>query len=385
MNFAKESIKLHRQKKGKIEIKSKIPLINRQVLSLAYTPGVAEASLQISKDKNKAYELTIKQNSVAVVSDGSAVLGLGNIGCLAALPVMEGKCAIFKEFGGVDAFPICLNTQNSEEIIKVVEAIAPSFGGINLEDIAAPRCFEIEEALLKKLDIPVFHDDQHGTAIAVLAGLINALKIARKTKKEVRVLISGAGAAGIAIAKLLLSEGFLKIYVLDTKGLIYPGRESLNFAKKEIADLIFAVNPKKEEYGSKDIKEAIVGKDVFIGVSAPGILNLEMIASMSDDPIIFAMSNPVPEIMPEIARKAGARIIATGRSDFPNQINNALVFPGIFRGALDSRKKKITQKMKINAAYALAGLIKKPTPEKFIPDIFDKRVVKAIRKSVVEN
>ena len=385
MSLAKESLKLHKIKKGKLEIKSKIPLRDKKALNLAYTPGVAEACLEIKKNKENIYKLTIKQNTVAVITDGSAVLGLGNIGPEASLPVMEGKCAIFKEFANIDAFPICLATQDVEEIIKAVKLIAPGFGGINLEDISAPRCFEIEKRLIKELDIPVFHDDQHGTAIVVLAGLLNALKIAKKKKEEIEIVISGAGAAGIAITKLLIDDGFRKIYVFDTRGLIYSGREKLNPAKEEIAMLTLEHNPKQTQYQGKSFEEIIKDKDVFIGVSAPGILTQKMVVSMAKNPIIFAMSNPIPEIMPDIAKKAGARIIATGRSDFQNQINNALVFPGIFRGALDGRKKKITQEMKIKAAYALANLIKKPTVAKFIPDPFDKRVVKTIRSAVIKS
>lgn len=382
MNLAKESIKLHLKKRGKLEINSKIPLKNKLSLSLAYTPGVAAVSLKIKNDKRKVYPLTIKQNSVAVVSDGSAVLGLGNIGPEAALPVMEGKCAIFKEFAGIDAFPICLATQNSQKIIETVERIAPVFGGINLEDIAAPKCFEIEKTLIEKLDIPVFHDDQHGTAIVVLAGLINALKIVKKKKSQVEIVINGAGAAGLAVVRLLLKDGFKKIYLLDTQGLIWPGRPKMNAAKKEVARLIFKHRLIDNEIKKRNLDQIIKNKDIFIGVSTAGILTADMVASMAKDQIIFAMANPVPEIMPDLARKAGAKIIATGRSDFPNQINNALVFPGIFRGALDGRKKKITEEMKIKAAYALATLVKKPTAQKFIPQLFDKRIVKTISDTV---
>lgn len=374
MDYNKESLKLHQKLKGKLEIKSKVLLKTRSALSIAYTPGVAEPCRQIFKNKSSAYKYTIKSNSVAVVTDGSAVLGLGNIGPEAALPVMEGKAILFKEFGNVDAYPICIDTQDPEKFIETVKMIAPSFGGINLEDISALRCFEIEKRLDQELDIPVFHDDQHGTAIVVLAGLINALKVVKKQKEKVRVVISGAGAAGIAVSKLLFHFGFKNIIVCDSKGIISKNRRDLNQPKKEILKLI-----PNRQYG--DLDTALKSADIFIGVSAPGIVTPEMIEKMNPDPIIFAMSNPIPEIMPDLAKKAGAKVVATGRSDFPNQINNVLVFPGIFRGALDARLK-ITPDMKIATALALSGLVKNPTPNKIIPSVFEKRVVGVISQAI---
>ncbi len=374
-----EALQLHEANKGKIEVRGKVRLRDKKDLSLAYTPGVAEPCREIARNKENAYKYTFKQNSVAVVTDGSAVLGLGNIGAEAALPVMEGKCLIFKEFAGIDAFPICLKTQETKEIIETIKNIAPVFAAINLEDIVAPRCFEIEEALKRELDIPVFHDDQHGTAVVVLAGLINALKVTGKDKniKVVKVVISGAGAAGIAITKMLLDYGIKNIILVDSFGAIYDGRkENMNFAKEGIAKLT------NKEKKSGKLSEIIEGADVFIGVSAPNILKREDIQKMNA-PIVFAMANPVPEIMPDEAKKGGAEIIATGRSDFPNQINNALAFPGIFRGALDAKAKDITEEMKLAAAKALASVIK-PTKEKIIADVFDKRVVKGIAKAVKE-
>jgi malate dehydrogenase (oxaloacetate-decarboxylating) len=357
---------------SKIEIKSKYKL-TKESLPIIYTPGVAKVSLAIAKSKKKAYDLTFKKNSVAVISDGSAVLGLGNIGPEAALPVMEGKAVIFKELGGVDAVPIVLATQDAEEIIKTVKAISPTFGGINLEDISAPRCFEIEQRLIKELDIPVFHDDQHGTAIVVLAGLINALKITGKNFKNIKVIISGAGAAGIAILKLLMQYGIRNIIIFDTRGAIYAGRkEGMNGSKIEIAKK----TNKNKFKGS--LKEALCGSDVFIGVSAPNLLKTEDIKVMSENAIVFAMSNPVPEISYTEAKKGGAQIVATGRSDFPNQINNALVFPGMFRGALDARIRLISDAHKIKAARAIADLVKKPQNDKIIPGVLDKRVAKAV-------
>lgn len=378
MDYKKLSLELHEAKKGKLEIHSKVKVENRQDLSIAYTPGVAEPCLRIAENKAEAYRYTAKGNLVAVVTDGTAVLGLGDIGPEAAMPVMEGKAILFKEFGGVDALPICLATKDVEEIVQTVKRISPTFGGINLEDISAPRCFEIEERLQKELDIPVFHDDQHGTAIALCAGLINACRLLGKEMKQQKVVISGAGAAGVAIAKLLLAFGLTEIVLLDRKGAISADDESLTPAKREIALL---TNPHREKGSLADV---IRGKDVFIGVSAPNIMTAQMVQTMNPDAMIFAMSNPVPEIMPEEARKGGAAIIATGRSDFPNQINNVLVFPGLFRGALDSRARQITEPMKMAATLAIADLI---SPEELsadyiIPDAFDKRVAKVVAEAV---
>lgn len=377
MNYAEESLKLHRQMKGKLEIASKVSLENKDDLSIAYTPGVAAPSMEIARDKNRIYDYTIKQNSVAVVTDGSAVLGLGNIGPEAALPVMEGKAILFKKFGGIDAYPICIASQNSEKIVETVKLITPGFGGINLEDISAPRCFEIEERLKKELDIPVFHDDQHGTAIVVLAGMLNALKVVGKRMEDVNIAISGAGAAGMAIAKLLLVCDAKNIIITDTAGVIYEGRkENMNPYKEEMAG---KTNRKKLK---GKIADALKGADVLIGVSGPNTITKEMIASMAKDTIVFAMANPVPEIMPADAKAGGARIVATGRSDFPNQINNVLAFPGVFRGALDARASFINEEMKHAAAHALSGLVEKPTEEKIIPSPFDDGVAEAVAKAV---
>ncbi len=344
---------------------------------MAYTPGVAEPCLEIAKDRNLVYKYTFKSNTVAVVSDGSAVLGLGNIGASAAIPVMEGKAVLFKRFADIDAFPICLETQETEEIIKAVKLIEPVFGGINLEDISAPRCFEIEKRLIKELDIPVMHDDQHGTAVVVLAGLINALKVSGKKKNEIKAVVSGAGAAGIATAKMMLDYGIKNIILADTAGAIYEGRkENMNPAKDEIAK----ITNKSRESGT--LGEVIKGADVFIGVSSAGILKKEMVKSMNNA-IIFAMANPTPEIMPDEAKKGGAKIIATGRSDFPNQINNVLGFPGIFRGALDANAMKINEEMKIAAAEALSGIVKEPSPEYIIPDPFNPEVVSRVAEAVM--
>jgi malate dehydrogenase (oxaloacetate-decarboxylating) len=372
----KYPIKIHEKLKGKIEIRSKAPLKTKKDLSIFYTPGVGAVSSYLAKHKNKSRELTIKNNSVAVVSDGSAVLGLGNLGPEGAIPVMEGKAMIFKEFAGIDAFPIVLDTQKTGEIINIVKNIAPVFGGINLEDISAPRCFEIEKQLKEILDIPVFHDDQHGTAIAVLAALINAFWIANKKINESKIVILGAGAAGIAISNLLLKYGTGELIVLDSKGVICKSREDMNEYKKQISQKTNGKNI------SGTLDEAIVGADVVIGVSAPRAIKPRHIKLMAKKPIVFALSNPIPEIMPIEAKKAGAFIIATGRSDFPNQINNALVFPGVFRGALDNRVKKITDDMKIKSAKNLAALIKKPAPDKIIPSVFDKKVVNAVANSI---
>jgi malate dehydrogenase (oxaloacetate-decarboxylating) len=359
---------------GKIEICSKRKL-TKKTLPVLYTPGVAEVAKAIARNKKLSFKYTIRKNSVAVVSDGSAVLGLGNLGPEAALPVMEGKCLLFKELGGVDAFPIVLAAQDIEEIIKIVKAIAPTFGGINLEDISAPRCFEIESRLIKELEIPVFHDDQHGTAIVVLAGLINALKVVKKNIKKIKIAISGAGAAGIATTKLLIKYGARNIILVDSQGIIHSERKvGMNWAKEKIAHLT--------NHAGIDgtIHDAINGADVFIGVSAPNILKSKDIKTMNKRPIVFAMSNPVPEIMPAEARKGGAYIVATGRSDFPNQINNVLAFPGVFRGVLDNRIKKITDEHKIAAAFALASLIKKPNRGKIMPDALDRRAFRAVAK-----
>jgi len=376
MDYFKKSLELHAKKKGKLEIKSKLPLNNKTDLSLAYTPGVAEPCREIAKDPTKAYKYTIKGNSVAVVTNGSAVLGLGNIGAQAALPVMEGKCVLFKKFANIDAYPICLDTQDPQEIIRAVKLIAPGFGGINLEDIKAPECFEIEEELEKELDIPVFHDDQHGTAIVTLAALINSLKIVGKKNNQIKIIINGAGAAGIAVTKLLLAYGVKNIILIDSTGAIYSGREKLNPAKKEIAKV---TNLKKEKGRIKDV---IRGADVFIGISVANVLEPKWVKMMAPKSIIFAMANPVPEIMPDKAKKAGAMIIATGRSDFPNQINNVLAFPGIFRGLLDSQAKKATLEMKLEAARTLASMVKNPTPNKIIPSVFNKQIVKKISQSI---
>jgi malate dehydrogenase (oxaloacetate-decarboxylating) len=374
MDLKKEALELHEKHQGKIEVVSKIPIKNKKDLSLAYTPGVAEVCNAIVKNPEDIYKYTSKGNTVAVVTDGSAVLGLGNIGPEAALPVMEGKCILFKEFGGVDAFPICLATQEVDQIVDIVKKIAAVFGGINLEDISAPRCFEVEEKLKKELNIPVFHDDQHGTAIVVLAALINALKIVGKDK-DVKIVISGAGAAGIAVTKMLLNYGFKRIIACDRSGAICEGREeNMNWAKEEIAKLT-----NRERVGCC-LADSMVGADVFIGVSAPGLVNKEMVKSMAKDSIVFAMANPVPEIIPQDALEAGAKIVATGRSDFPNQINNVLAFPGVFKGALKIRSQ-ITEEMKLAAAQAIAGMVK-PTPEKIIPDVFDN-VADVVAEAIV--
>ncbi len=369
----KKSLDLHREHRGKIEVVSKVSLKNKEDLSLAYTPGVAEVSREIWRDGSLAYEYTLKQNTVAIISDGSAILGLGNLGALAAIPVMEGKAAIFKEFAGVDAFPICVNTQDVEEIIALVKNIAPCFGGINLEDISAPRCFEIEERLRVELPIPVMHDDQHGTAVVVLAGLINSLKLRGSNKDDVRIVLSGAGAAGTAITKLLLTYGFKNFIVCDSQGAIYEGRPDLNKEKQILARI---TNTKKL---TGPLAVILHGADIFIGVSKPNLLTGDMIRTMAKKPIIFALANPHPEIMPDIAKAAGAFVVATGRSDFPNQINNSLAFPGIFRGALDNRIKQFTEEMFMRAAVALADYVKTPTPDQVLPEPFDFGVVDAIK------
>ena len=371
-----DPIKLSKKLGGKIEIRSKQKL-SKKNLKVLYTPGVADVCLAICKNKKLVREYTIKKNTVAVISDGSAVLGLGNIGPEAALPVMEGKALLFKEIAGVDAFPIVLATQDTEEIIKTVKMLAPGFGGINLEDISAPRCFEIEERLKKELDIPVMHDDQHGTAIVVLAGIINALRVVKKKIGQVKIVVSGTGAAGTAIIKLLILSGAKNILAVDSTGIIFKERKiGMNPAKMEIANL---TNLEKNQ-GS--LREALVGADIFIGVSAPKLLKSQDIKTMNKDSIVFALSNPTPEIMPDVAKNGGARVVATGRSDFPNQLNNVLAFPGIFRGALDNQVEKITEDHKIKAAQAIAALIKKPTAVKIIPDALDKKVFQAVAKVI---
>ncbi|MDO5391101.1 MAG: malic enzyme-like NAD(P)-binding protein [Eubacteriales bacterium] len=379
MDFNQMSLKMHEENKGKVAIRSKVTVKTRDDLSTAYTPGVAEPCRKIAKDKMEAYRYTAKGNLVAVVSDGTAVLGLGDIGPEAAMPVMEGKAILFKEFGDVDAFPICLDTKNPDEIVETVIRLAPTFGGINLEDISAPRCFEIEARLKEALDIPVFHDDQHGTAVVVLAAIINGLKLTGKSAEDCKVVINGSGAAGIAIGKLLLNYGFRHMTLCDRKGMINKANAN-NPVKKEMAEL---TNLEQKE---GTLADALKGADIFIGVSAPNSVTPEMVKSMNDNPMIFAMANPTPEIMPDLAKEAGAKIIGTGRSDFPNQINNVLVFPGLFRGALDVRAKAITEEMKMAAAKALAGLIdeKDLCPEYIIPDAFDSRVAKVVAKAVAE-
>ena len=381
MDYAKESLKLHGEWKGKIEVVTRVPVENKDDLSLAYTPGVAQPCLEIQKDVNKSYELTRRWNMCLVVTDGSAVLGLGDIGPEAGMPVMEGKCVLFKSFGDVDAFPLCIKSNDVDEIVNTIYLISGSFGGVNLEDISAPRCFEIEKKLKEKCDIPIFHDDQHGTAIITLAGLTNALKVVGKKKEEVRVVMNGAGAAAISIARLLLTAGVKNITLCDRKGAIYEGRkEGMNPVKEEMSKI---TNPEKK---SGSLADMLVGADVFIGVSAPGAVTTDMVKTMAKDAIIFACANPTPEIFPDDAKAGGAKVIATGRSDFPNQINNVLAFPGVFRGAFDVRAKDINDEMKIAAAEALAGLItdEELTPDYIIPKAFDKRVGAAVAKAVAE-
>ncbi len=376
MDYKEEALKLHEAKKGKIAIKSKIKLKTKEDLSIAYTPGVAEPCIKISQNVSDIFKYTSKSNMVAIITDGSAVLGLGNIGAEAALPVMEGKAILFKELAGIDAFPICIKTQNSDEIVNIIRNIAPVFGAINLEDISAPRCFEIERKL-QDLGIPVMHDDQHGTAVVVLAGLINALKVVDKRFEDIKIAINGAGAAGNAIVKLLSSYTKINdIIICDTKGIIHEGRSDEDKNKTELA----GITNKNKIKGT--LTDAIVGADVFVGVSKPGLLTREMIKTMNEKPIIFALANPIPEIMPHDAKEAGAAVIATGRSDFPNQINNALGFPGIFKGALASRALRITDEMKIAAAEAIANYIENPTADRIVPDVLDKKVVKKVSKAV---
>ena len=380
MSNSEKALQMHEQWNGKLETTAKAHVNSREDLTIAYTPGVAEPCKVIAKDPEAAYKYTIKSNTVAVVSDGSAVLGLGNIGALAAMPVMEGKALLFKEFADIDAFPICLDTKDTEEIIKTVKNIAPCFGGINLEDISAPRCFEIEKRLKEELDIPVFHDDQHGTAIVVAAGLLNALKFVGKKMEDANIVINGAGSAGISICKLLLQFGAGNVVLVDQKGALCPGEDWMNPAQKDMAE----ITNKERLHG--DLKTAMKGRDIFVGVSAQNIVTEEMVSTMADDAIVFEMANPTPEIMPDEAKKGGARVIATGRSDFPNQINNVLVFPGIFRGALDARAGQITEEMKMAAARAIASIISDDelNEEYIIPGAFDERVCKAVAKAVAE-
>ncbi len=377
-NKALEALKMHEMWNGKLETAAKAHVNSREDLAIAYTPGVAEPCKVIAKDPEAAYKYTVKANTIAVVSDGSAVLGLGNIGALAAMPVMEGKAVLFKEFGNVNAVPICLDTQDTEEIIRTVVNIAPAFGGINLEDISAPRCFEIEERLKELLDIPVFHDDQHGTAIVVLAGIINALKVTGKKKENCRVVITGAGSAGIASTKLLATYGFPNLVMCDINGIIGKDSKNLNWMQQKMAE---ATNP---EHLTGTLADALKGADIFVGVSAPGIVTKEMVASMNPDSILFAMANPVPEIMPDLAREAGARIIGTGRSDFPNQVNNVVAFPGIFKGALEGRARQITKEMKLAAANAIADLVPEEelNDQNILPEAFDPRVADTVSKAI---
>ena len=380
MNYAEESLRLHEKWKGKIEVIATVPVATKDDLSLAYTPGVAQPCLEIQKDVNLSYDLTRRHNLCAVITDGSAVLGLGDIGPEAGMPVMEGKCVLFKAFGGVDAFPLCVKTKDVDEFVNAVALISGSFGGINLEDIAAPRCFEIERKLKERCDIPIFHDDQHGTAVITLAGLTNALKVVGKKREDVKIVTSGAGAAAISITKLLLSAGFINIVMTDRSGAIYEGRENLSWIKQEMA----LVTNRQKETGK--LADVIRGADVFIGVSAPGTVTTEMVKTMAPNPIIFACANPTPEIMPEEAKAGGAAVIATGRSDFPNQINNVLAFPGIFRGTFDVRASDINEEMKMAAARALAELVSEEelSAEYIIPKAFDPRVGKAVAAAVAQ-
>lgn len=378
MDYGTLALQAHSEWNGKLDIRSKSPIKDRDALSVAYTPGVAEPCKVIAQDQTKAYQYTMKANTVAVVSDGSAVLGLGNIGPLAAMPVMEGKCALFKEFGNLNAVPICLDTQDTEEIIKTIQHIAPAFGGINLEDISAPRCFEIEERLKELLDIPVFHDDQHGTAIVVLAGIINALKVTGKQKENCKVVVNGAGSAGIAITKLLLTYGFTDVTICDKEGIIGKDYPNLNWMQQNMTK----VTNRADAHGT--LADALKGADIFVGVSAPNIVTPQMVSSMNKDAILFAMANPVPEIMPDAAKAAGAKVVGTGRSDFPNQVNNVIAFPGIFKGALEGRAGQITEDMKLAAAQAIAELVSETElNENFImPEAFDPRVADAVSNAV---
>lgn len=378
MTTNEKALLLHKEWNGKLEVVAKSPVKSREDLSLAYTPGVAEPCKVIAEDREAAYTYTMKANTVAVVSDGSAVLGLGNIGPYAAMPVMEGKAVLFKEFGGVNAVPICLDTQDTEEIIKAVTYLAPGFGGINLEDISAPRCFEIEERLNEILDIPVFHDDQHGTAIVVLAGIINGLKVVGKKKEDCKVVVNGAGSAGVAITKLLLTYGFSNIIMCDKVGIVSKSTEGLNWMQQKMAEM---TNPNNE---TGTLADALKGADIFVGVSAPGIVSQEMVASMNKDSILFAMANPVPEIMPDLAKAAGARVVGTGRSDFPNQVNNVVAFPGIFKGALEGRATRITEEMKLAAANAIASLVPDDelNEDNIMPEAFNPKVAEVVAQAV---
>ena len=378
MTINEKALKSHEKWKGKLEIRSKTPVKTREDLAIAYTPGVAEPCKKIAENEEEVYRYTMKGNTIAVVSDGSAVLGLGNIGAKAAMPVMEGKAVLFKEFGGVNAIPICLDTQDTEEIIRIVKALSPGFGGINLEDISAPRCFEIEERLKQELDIPIFHDDQHGTAIVVLAGIINALKVVGKQKEKCKIVVNGAGSAGIAITKLLLLYGFSEITMCDINGIINSHSANLNWMQKEMQK----VTNLEDRTGT--LADALKGADIFVGVSAPNIVTAEMVAGMNKDAILFAMANPVPEIMPDVAKAAGARVVGTGRSDFPNQVNNVVVFPGIFKGALESRATQITDEMKLIVANAVAGLVAEEdlSEDNILPEAFDERVAEAVSAAV---
>ena len=380
MSNSEKALQMHEQWNGKLETTAKAHVNSREDLAIAYTPGVAEPCKVIAKDPEAAYKYTMKANTVAVVSDGSAVLGLGNIGALAAMPVMEGKAVLFKEFGGVNAVPICLDTQDTEEIIRTVVNIAPAFGGINLEDIAAPRCFEIETRLKELLPIPVFHDDQHGTAIVVLAGIINALKVTGKKKEDCRIVVNGAGSAGVAITKLLLTYGFPHITMCDINGIISKDSEGLNWMQKEMTEVTNLENR------TGTLADALKGADIFVGVSAPGIVSQEMVSSMNKDAILFAMANPVPEIMPDLAKAAGARVVGTGRSDFPNQVNNVVAFPGIFKGALEGRATQITEDMKLAAAKAIAGLVpdEELNEDNILPQAFDPRVADTVSRAIRE-
>ena len=381
MSNSEKALQMHEQWNGKIETTAKAHVNSREDLAVAYTPGVAEPCKVIAKDPEAAYTYTMKANTVAVVSDGSAVLGLGNIGALAAMPVMEGKAVLFKEFGGVNAVPICLDTQDTEEIIRTVVNIAPAFGGINLEDIAAPRCFEIETRLKELLNIPVFHDDQHGTAIVVLAGIINALKVTGKKKEDCRIVVNGAGSAGVAITKLLLTYGFPHITMCDINGIISRSSEGLNWMQKEMAEVT------NLEGKTGTLADALKGADIFVGVSAPGIVSQEMVASMNSDAILFAMANPVPEIMPDLAKASGAKVVGTGRSDFPNQVNNVVAFPGIFKGALEGRATQITEEMKLAAAEAIAGLVpdEELNENNILPEAFDPRVADTVSRAIKDH
>lgn len=381
MTNAQKALQLHEEWNGKFETTPKMKIATREDLCLAYTPGVAEPCKVIAQDKEAAYKYTIKSNTIAVVSDGSAVLGLGNIGAHAAMPVMEGKAVLFKEFGGVNAVPICLDTQDTEEIIKTVVNIAPAFGGINLEDIAAPRCFEVETRLKELLDIPVFHDDQHGTAIVVLAGIINGLKVTNKNKEDVKVVVNGAGSAGVAITKLLLTYGFKNVTMCDKSGILSKASKDLNWMQESMME----VTNLEGKTGS--LADALVGADVFVGVSAPNIVTADMVKTMNKDSILFAMANPTPEIMPDIAKAAGARVVGTGRSDFPNQVNNVIAFPGIFKGALEGRASQITEEMKLAAATAIAGLVsdEELSDVNILPEAFDPRVADVVAKAVKDH